>query len=52
MRRMGVPNRYMRATLMYSGNVLLCVFTNEMRLPTSSKKVLSGWHCSMTMFAV
>ena len=48
-RRMGVPKKYMRATRMYSGSVLLYRLTNQMSLLASSRKVLEAPHCSETI---
>jgi hypothetical protein len=47
-----VAKRYIRVTLTYSESVLLCALTKEASLLTSSKKALSGSHCSISMFLV
>jgi len=48
-RRMGVPKKYMRATLMYSGSVLLYRLTNQMSLLMLSMTVLADPHCSISI---
>ena len=46
-----MPNRYIRATLMYSASVLSLSFTKETSVSASSKKELSGSHRSISIFA-